>query len=82
MKKMEKDLVCCCVHLICINVCKLYEIILVRNIETIEKGKGSLFDPKGWYHKDEGKEVYLLALLSHYRWHCRKGGKTKEPQGV
>jgi hypothetical protein len=47
MKKMEKDLVCCCVHLICINVCKLYEIILVRNIETIEKGKGSLFDPKG-----------------------------------
>lgn len=39
MKKLKKNLVCCCEHLICISVFGLYEIILLRDIETIEKGR-------------------------------------------
>jgi hypothetical protein len=34
---MEKDLVCCYVHLICISVFGLYEIVLARDTETIER---------------------------------------------
>jgi hypothetical protein len=36
---MEKGLVCCYVHFICLSMFGLYEIVLVRDIETIEKGR-------------------------------------------
>ncbi len=67
-EKMEKDIVRCCVHLICISVFGLYEIVLVRDIETIEKGRivCSILEDD----TTKIKEVYLLALLSHYWWHC------------